>query len=58
MSYDGVGPRSVMRAVAFLTAGTLAVPLLAACGSDDEGSKPLAGQDIAPAGPWTPCRRR
>jgi peptide/nickel transport system substrate-binding protein len=50
MSYDGVGPRSVMRAVAFLTAGTLAVPLLAACGSDDEGSKPLAGQDIAPAG--------
>ncbi|MEU5092207.1 ABC transporter family substrate-binding protein [Streptomyces sp. NPDC021356] len=49
MSYDGVGPRAVMRSVAFLTAGALAVPLLAGCGSDDEGSKPLAGQDIAPA---------
>ncbi|MFE1914192.1 ABC transporter family substrate-binding protein [Streptomyces anandii] len=49
MSYDGVGPRAVMRSVAFLTAGALAVPLLAGCGSDDEGSKPLAGQDIAAA---------
>ncbi|WP_018571210.1 ABC transporter family substrate-binding protein [Streptomyces sp. PsTaAH-124] len=49
MSYDGVGPRAVMRSVAFLTAGALAVPLLAGCGSDDEGSRPLAGQDIAPA---------
>ncbi|MFF9123617.1 ABC transporter family substrate-binding protein [Streptomyces sp. NPDC014889] len=49
MSYDGVGPRAVMRSVAFLTAGALAVPLLAGCGSDDEGSKPLAAQDIAPA---------
>ncbi|MFJ4730923.1 ABC transporter family substrate-binding protein [Streptomyces sp. NPDC088770] len=49
MSYDGVGPRAVMRSVAFLTAGALAVPLLAGCSSDDEGSKPLAAQDIAPA---------
>ncbi|MFI2644603.1 ABC transporter family substrate-binding protein [Streptomyces sp. NPDC018610] len=49
MSYDGVGPRAVIRSVAFLTAGALAVPLLAGCGSDDEGSKPLAAQDIASA---------
>jgi peptide/nickel transport system substrate-binding protein len=49
MSHDGVGPRAVVRAVAFLTAGVLAVPALAGCGSDDEVSKPLAGQDIAPA---------
>ncbi|MEV5004780.1 ABC transporter family substrate-binding protein [Streptomyces sp. NPDC055692] len=49
MSYDGVRPRAVMRSAAFLTAGALAVPLLAGCGSDDEGSKPLAAQDIAPA---------
>ncbi|MET9384038.1 ABC transporter family substrate-binding protein [Streptomyces sp. NPDC002928] len=49
MSYDGLGPRAVMRSVAFLTAGALAVPLLAACSSEDEASKPLAGQDIAPA---------
>lgn len=49
MSYDGVGPRMVLRSVAFLAAGALAVPLLTGCGSDDEGSRPLAGQDIAPA---------
>ncbi|MEU2875163.1 ABC transporter family substrate-binding protein [Streptomyces sp. NPDC007070] len=49
MSYDGVGPRAVMRSVAFLTAGALAVPLLAGCSSGDEGSKPLAGQDIGSA---------
>ncbi|MER8008996.1 ABC transporter family substrate-binding protein [Streptomyces sp. NPDC094149] len=49
MSHDGVGPRAVMRSVAFLTAGALAVPLLAGCGSDDEAGKPLAGPDIAPA---------
>ncbi|WP_030176366.1 ABC transporter family substrate-binding protein [Streptomyces sp. NRRL S-813] len=49
MSYDGVGPRAVTRSVAFLTAGVLAVPLLAGCGSDDEGSKPLAKQDVAHA---------
>ncbi|MEU6478233.1 ABC transporter family substrate-binding protein [Streptomyces sp. NPDC047017] len=49
MSYDGVGPRAVMRSVAFLTAGALTVPLLAGCGSDDDGGRPLAGQDIAPA---------
>ena len=49
MSHDGVGPRAVMRSVAFLTAGALAVPLLAGCGSDDEAGKPLAGPEIAPA---------
>ncbi|MEU9379505.1 ABC transporter family substrate-binding protein [Streptomyces sp. NPDC048279] len=51
MSHHGVGPRpgrsAVMRSVTFLTAGALAVPFLAGCGSDDEGSKPLAGQDTA-----------
>ncbi|MEU6810236.1 ABC transporter family substrate-binding protein [Streptomyces sp. NPDC046831] len=50
MTHDGVGLRAVMRSVAFLTAGALAVPALAGCGSDDDdGSKPLAGQDIGPA---------
>ncbi|MDN0195536.1 ABC transporter family substrate-binding protein [Streptomyces sp. S.PNR 29] len=48
MSHDGVGLRAVMRSVAFLTAGALAVPTLAACGSDDPAGKPLAAQDIAP----------
>ncbi|MFD9392881.1 ABC transporter family substrate-binding protein [Streptomyces sp. NPDC060000] len=50
MSHDGVGPSAVMRSVAFLTAGALAVPLLSGCGSADEAGKPLAHQDIAPAG--------
>lgn len=49
MSYDGVRLRAVMRSVAFLTAGALAVSTLAGCSSDDEAAKPLAGQDIAPA---------
>ncbi|MEH0575971.1 ABC transporter family substrate-binding protein [Streptomyces sp. B21-108] len=49
MSHDGVGPRAVRRSVVFLTAGALAVPLLAGCGSADEAGKPLARQDIAPA---------
>ncbi|MFI6930414.1 ABC transporter family substrate-binding protein [Streptomyces sp. NPDC050287] len=49
MSHDGVGLRAVMRSVAFLTAGALAVPLLAGCGSEDPAGKPLAGPDIAPA---------
>lgn len=45
-----VGPRAVMRSVAFLAAGALAVPALAGCSSDDDGgSKPVAAQDIAPA---------
>ncbi|MEU3857772.1 ABC transporter family substrate-binding protein [Streptomyces sp. NPDC028722] len=48
MSHHGVGPRAVKRSVAFLTAGALAVPLLAGCGSDDEPAGPLAGQDIVP----------
>ncbi|MGP4049445.1 ABC transporter family substrate-binding protein [Streptomyces sp. 2A115] len=50
MSHDGVGLRAVMRSVAFLTAGVLAVPALAACSETDEAGKPTAGQDIAPAG--------
>nr|WP_225827300.1 ABC transporter family substrate-binding protein [Streptomyces sp. TML10] len=42
------GP-SLRSALAFLTAGALAVPLLTGCGSDvDEAGSPLAGQDIAP----------
>ncbi|MEU2282903.1 ABC transporter family substrate-binding protein [Streptomyces sp. NPDC013178] len=49
MSHDGVGPRAVTRSVAFLTAGVLAIPTLAACGTDDQAGKPLAAQDIAPA---------
>ncbi|UXY21719.1 ABC transporter family substrate-binding protein [Streptomyces cynarae] len=50
MSHDGVGPRAVMRSVAFLTAGALAAPALAACSADDEQkSKPVAAQDVAPA---------
>ncbi|WP_326720854.1 ABC transporter family substrate-binding protein [Streptomyces sp. NBC_00243] len=50
MSHDGVGLRAVMRSVAFLTAGALAVPLLSACSAEeDQAGKPVAGQDIAPA---------
>ncbi|WP_093781487.1 ABC transporter family substrate-binding protein [Streptomyces sp. yr375] len=49
MTHDGVGPRAVLRSVAFLTAGALAVPLLAGCGSADEAGRPLARQDVAPA---------
>ncbi|MET7296946.1 ABC transporter substrate-binding protein, partial [Streptomyces griseoloalbus] len=49
MSHDGIGPRAVMRSVAFLTAGVLVVPALAGCGSDDPAGKPLAGGDIARA---------
>ncbi|MFI6035529.1 ABC transporter family substrate-binding protein [Streptomyces sp. NPDC051315] len=49
MSHDGVRLRAVMRSVAFLTAGALAVPALAACGTEDQAGKPLAPQDIARA---------
>ncbi|MFI8087279.1 ABC transporter family substrate-binding protein [Streptomyces sp. NPDC086080] len=50
MSHDGVGPRAAQRSVAFLTAGILAVPALAGCGSDDDpAGRPLAGADIARA---------
>ncbi|MFE9647957.1 ABC transporter family substrate-binding protein [Streptomyces sp. NPDC006365] len=49
MSHHGVGPRASMRSVAFLTAGVLAVTSLAACSEEDPASRPLAGQDIAPA---------
>ncbi|MFE2070938.1 ABC transporter family substrate-binding protein [Streptomyces sp. NPDC059467] len=44
---DGPSRRRQRSALAFLAAGALAVPLLAGCSSDDEGSKPLAAQDIA-----------
>ncbi|MGY0069554.1 ABC transporter family substrate-binding protein [Streptomyces sp. QTS137] len=50
MSHDGVGPRAVTRPVALLTAGALAVPVLAGCSSgDDPAGRPLAGGDIARA---------
>ncbi|ANS67714.1 lipoprotein [Streptomyces lincolnensis] len=49
MSHDGVTLRAIMRSVAFLTAGALAVPAVTGCGSEDPAGKPLAGQDIAPA---------
>ncbi|KOT44211.1 lipoprotein [Streptomyces caelestis] len=49
MSHDGVGPRAALRSAAFLTAGVLAVPALAGCGSDDPAGKPLAGADVARA---------
>ncbi|MFF9023588.1 ABC transporter family substrate-binding protein [Streptomyces eurythermus] len=41
--------RGALRSAAFLTAGALAVPLLAGCGEDEKPPAPLAGQDIAPA---------
>ncbi|WP_329335117.1 ABC transporter family substrate-binding protein [Streptomyces sp. NBC_00663] len=46
MSPHGVALRAVMRSVAFLSAGALAVPLLSGCSSEDPAGKPLAGQDI------------
>ncbi|MEU6364462.1 ABC transporter family substrate-binding protein [Streptomyces sp. NPDC046931] len=49
MSHDGVGRSAVLRSVAFLTAGALAVTALAACSDDRKTSTPAAGQDIAPA---------
>ena len=49
MSHDVVGLRAVLRSAAFLTAGALAVSVLAGCSSDEEKSKPVAAQDIAPA---------
>ncbi|MGC5240230.1 ABC transporter family substrate-binding protein [Streptomyces albogriseolus] len=50
MSHDGIGPRAVLRSVAFLTAGMLTVPALAGCGSsEDHAGKPLAGADVAGA---------
>jgi peptide/nickel transport system substrate-binding protein len=49
MSQHGVGPRALARSAAFLTAGVLAVPALAGCGSEDPSGKPLAGQDVRPA---------
>ncbi|GGY01057.1 ABC transporter family substrate-binding protein [Streptomyces djakartensis] len=49
MSQHGIGPRAVSRSVAFLTAGVLAVPALAGCGSEDPAGEPLAAPDIQPA---------
>ncbi|MER6185552.1 ABC transporter family substrate-binding protein [Streptomyces sp. NPDC001652] len=47
MSHDGVGLRAVMRSVAFLTAGALAVPALAGCSAKDPAGRPLAEPDVA-----------
>ncbi|MFD3841028.1 ABC transporter family substrate-binding protein [Streptomyces sp. NPDC058642] len=47
MSHDGVGLRAVMRSVAFLTAGALAVPALVGCSAKDPAGKPLAEPDVA-----------
>ncbi|WP_445395754.1 ABC transporter family substrate-binding protein [Streptomyces sp. LE64] len=50
MSHDGPRLRTVLRSVAFLTAGALALPVLTACGSDEEhGPAPAAAQDVAAA---------
>ncbi|MER7869935.1 ABC transporter family substrate-binding protein [Streptomyces cellulosae] len=49
MSHDGIGPRAVLRSVAFLTAGMLTLPALAGCGSEDPAGEPLAGADVASA---------
>ena len=71
MSHDGVGLRAVMRSVAFLTAGVLAVPAARRVQlRRGRGGKPRrrAGHrarrpatwspTAAPcAGPWTPYRR-
>ena len=50
MSHDGVRPSAPRRAAAFLLAGALTVSALSACSSDEKANRPLAGQDIAPAG--------
>ncbi|MGW2032484.1 ABC transporter family substrate-binding protein [Streptomyces sp. NPDC001811] len=49
LSPRAAGARSghVRRALVFLGAGALAVPLLAGCSEDEEASRPLAPQDIA-----------
>src|SRR3954453_14401236 len=49
MSHNGVALRAVTRSVAFLTAGALALTPLSGCSSEEQRSKPLAAQDIAPA---------
>ncbi|CAL9460612.1 hypothetical protein SUDANB145_02630 [Streptomyces sp. enrichment culture] len=49
MSHVGVGPRARTRSVAFLTAGALAVPVLAGCSSEEPAGEPLAGPDTAVA---------
>lgn len=51
MSHDGVGLRAVMRSVAFLAAGALAVPVLSACSAEENHApNAVAAQDIASAG--------
>ncbi|CAL9549097.1 ABC transporter family substrate-binding protein [Streptomyces sp. enrichment culture] len=42
-------PRGLTRSAAVLTAGALALPLLAGCGESDDAGKPLAGADIGEA---------
>ncbi|WP_263166004.1 ABC transporter family substrate-binding protein [Streptomyces sp. SCSIO ZS0520] len=49
MSHEGAGRRSVMRSVAFLTTGVLAVPALAACSSEEKEAPPTARQDLGSA---------
>ncbi|QKW08949.1 ABC transporter family substrate-binding protein [Streptomyces sp. NA04227] len=49
MSYEGAGRRRVMRSVAFLTTGVLAVPALAACSSDEKQAPSPARQDLGSA---------
>ncbi len=68
MSHDGIGPRAVLRSVAFLTAGMLTLPALAGCGSEDPAGEPSRARTspartgpTSPtagrcAGPWTPSR--
>ncbi|SDK93663.1 ABC transporter family substrate-binding protein [Streptomyces indicus] len=43
------GVRPAVRAAAYLVAGVLALPSLAACGSSEDAAAPAAGQDIAAA---------
>ena len=58
MSHDGVGLRAVMRSVAFLTAGVLAVPALAACSAEDQAGKPRRRPGHRARGPRPDRRRR
>lgn len=47
--HDRVRPRALRRALAFLAAGVLTVPVLSGCSEEDPAGRPVAGQDIAPA---------
>ena len=59
MSHDGVGLRAVMRSVAFLTAGVLAVPAAHRLQlREDEAGKPARRARTSPPPPATGRRRR